>query len=63
MNAYLDLPIHVLELGREKLDYAKEIAALSGTTYDAMHAALVAQNGVEIVVTEDVGNWSRIARI
>ncbi len=63
VNAYLDLPIHVLELGRETLDYAKEIAALSGTTYDAMHAALVAQNGVEIVVTEDVGNWSRIARI
>ncbi len=28
-----------------------------------MHAALVAQNGVEIVVTEDVGDWSRIARI
>ena len=63
VNAYLDLPIHVLELGRETLGYAKEIAALSGTTYDAMHAALVAQNGVEIVVTEDVGNWSRIARI
>ncbi len=63
VNAYLDMPIQILELNRKTFDYAREIAALSRTTYDALHAALVAQNGVEIVVTEDIEDWSRILRI
>ena len=33
---------------------------LSKTTYDSLHAALVVQNGIDIVVTEDVENWSKI---
>ncbi len=63
VNSYLDLPIQILELNRETLNYAREIAMLPKTTYDAMHAALVAQNSIEIVVTEDIEDWSRILRI
>jgi hypothetical protein len=31
-------------------------------TYDSIHAALVAQNGIEVVVTEDVSDWSKIMK-
>jgi len=43
----------MLELNRETLNYAKEIAKLSGVTYDSLHAALVAQNHIDVVVSED----------
>jgi len=60
VNSYLDLPLTILELNRETFDYAKEITMLLKTTYDSLHAALVAQNGIDIVVTEDIENWSKI---
>lgn len=63
VNAYLNLPLTILELNRETFSYAREIAAASRTTYDSIHAALVAQNGIDIVVTEDLEDWSRIAGI
>ncbi len=62
VNSYLSLPLRILELNRRTFDYAKEIALLSRTTYDALHAALVAQNNIEIVVTEDIEDWSKILR-
>jgi len=43
----------MLELNRETLNYAKEIAKLSGVTYDSLRAALVAQNHIDVVVSED----------
>lgn len=60
VNAYLDLPLTILRPNRETYVYAYRIAKLSKTTYDAVHAALVAQNGIEVVVTEDLSDWSRI---
>ena len=51
--AYLNLPLTMLELNRETLNYAKEIAKLSGVSYDSLHAALVAQNHIDVVVSED----------
>lgn len=61
--SYLNLPLTMLELNRETLDYAKEIAKLSGVTYDSLHAALVAQNHIDVVVSEDVEDWSRIVKV
>ena len=63
VNSYLSLPLTILELNRETFSYAREIAAASGVTYDSVHAALVAQNGIDVVVTEDLKDWSRIAGI
>ena len=62
VNSYLDLPITILEINRDTFSYAKEIAELSGVTYDALHAALVSQNGIEVVITEDVNDWSKIVK-
>ncbi len=63
VNAYLGMPITMLQPVRETYEYARIIAALSKTTYDAVHAALIAQYGVEVMVTEDLENWRRILRI
>ncbi|WP_261310023.1 type II toxin-antitoxin system VapC family toxin [Saccharolobus shibatae] len=62
VNSYLDLPITILETNRDTFSHAKEIAELSGVTYDALHAALVSQNGIEVVITEDVNDWSKIVK-
>jgi len=62
VNSYLNLPITVLEINRDTFSYAREIAELSGVTYDSIHAALVAQNGIEVVVTEDVSDRSKIMK-
>lgn len=61
-NSYLSLPLTMLELNRETLDYAREIAMLSNVTYDSLHAALVAQNNIDVVVSEDISDWGRILR-
>lgn len=63
VNAYLDLPLKILELNRDTFIYAREIAKLSGTTYDALHAAIIAQNNLDIIVTEDIENWEKILKI
>lgn len=61
--AYLDLPLRMLHLDREALILARDIAKLSHTTYDAVHAALAARGGVQVVVTEDLDDWGRIASV
>lgn len=61
-NSYLDLPLIMLELNRETFSYTREIAMLSNTTYDSLHAALVAQNNINVVVSEDVKDWAKILR-
>ncbi len=63
VSSYLDLPLTMLELNRETFNYAREIAVLSKVTYDSLHAALIAQNGIEIVISEDLEDWSKILRI
>ena len=60
VNSCLNLPLIILEINRDTFMYAKEIAMLSGVTYDSLHAALVAQNNIELVVTEDLEDWSKI---
>jgi len=62
-TAYLDLPLSMLTLDRSALQVARDIAKLSGVTYDSLHAALAGCNGVEVVVTEDLEDWERIAAI
>ena len=57
------MPLTILGANRETFGYAREISLLSGTTYDAIHVALVAQNNIEVVLTEDTMDWSRILRI
>ncbi|ACP36334.1 hypothetical protein LS215_2357 [Sulfolobus islandicus L.S.2.15] len=63
VNSYLDLPIIILKLNRDTFGYAKEISELAEVNYDSLHAALVAQNEVEVVVTEDVNDWSKILKV
>ncbi|RLE79828.1 MAG: VapC-like toxin, partial [Thermoprotei archaeon] len=60
--SYLDFPLIILEVDRKTLEYAKIIAEFSKTTYDALHAALVAQNELEVVVTEDLDDWKKILK-
>ena len=38
-TAYLDLPLHILHIDRDTLVLARDVARLSRTTYDAVHAA------------------------
>jgi predicted nucleic acid-binding protein len=61
--AYLELPIEMVEPSSETLDFAREIARQARVTYDALHAALAAVAGVQVVVTEDTRDWSRIERV
>ncbi|RLE68942.1 MAG: VapC-like toxin [Thermoprotei archaeon] len=61
--AYLDLPLRILHVDRRTLLLARDVAELSHATYDAVHAALAARGGVQVVVTEDLDNWGRIASI
>ncbi len=58
----MNLPLTMLEPNRETLEYAREIAMLSNVTYDSLHAALVAQNNINVVVSEDISDWGRILR-
>ena len=62
VKSYLNLPLTILEVNRDTFRYAKEIAALTGITYDSIHAALVAQNNIDVVVTEDLKDWHKILR-
>ncbi|MEM0373302.1 MAG: type II toxin-antitoxin system VapC family toxin [Sulfolobaceae archaeon] len=63
VNSYLDFPIAILKLNRDTFNYAREISELSGVTYDSLHAALVTQNEVEVVVTDDVSDWGKIFKV
>lgn len=62
-EAYLSLPIKLVTPSRRTLMVARDVARLAGVTYDAIHAALAAEGGAEIVVTEDLEDWRRIESI
>ena len=36
---------------------------LSNVTYDFIHAALIAQNNIDVVISEDIDDWSKILRV
>ena len=61
--SYLDMPLTMLKVDRETFKYAVEIARLSNVTYNSIHAGLVAQYGIDTVVTEDVKDWNRILKV
>ncbi len=63
VSSYLNLPLITLKINKDTFTYAREIAMLSNTSYDSLHAALIAQNNIEIIVTEDLDNWSKILNI
>ena len=60
--SYLNLPIKLLDMDRETLKLARDIAEESNTTYDAIHAAIMMKNGISTIVTEDIDDWSRIQK-
>ena len=60
---YLDLPIELLGSSRSTFLLAREIAGASGVTYDAVHAAVMLENGINTIVTEDVDDWLRIKHV
>jgi len=57
------MPLTIFSADRETSSYAREVSLLSGTTYDAIHVVLVAQNNIEVVLTEGTRDWSRVLRI
>ena len=60
-DAHLSLPIRLVAPTRRTLKVARDVAELANVTYDALHAALAAEGGAEIIVTEDLEHWRRIA--
>ena len=60
VNQYLNLPIKLLNPNRETFVYAKEIAMHSKTTYDSLHAALMVQNNICTIITEDLEDWRKM---
>ena len=60
---YLDLPIKLLNLGRSTLLIAKEIAKESEITYDAIHAAIMMENRINVIITEDLKDWLEIKNV
>ena len=62
-HCYLNLPLKNLDIDREALKLARDIAARSGTTYDAIHAAMMMRNNITTIVTEDLRNWLKIQKV
>jgi len=60
---YLNLPLKNLDMDREALKLARDIAARSGTTYDAIHAAIMMRNNITVIVTEDLDDWLKIQNV
>ena len=60
---YLDLPIKLLNLSRSALLIAKEIAKESKITYDAIHAAIMMENHINVIITEDLKDWLKIKNV
>ncbi|MHA1665504.1 MAG: type II toxin-antitoxin system VapC family toxin [Candidatus Njordarchaeales archaeon] len=58
--SYLNLPIKFLDMDRDVLLFAKEIAQITGVTYDSIHAAIMMKNNVNMVITEDLDDWLKI---
>ena len=54
------MPLKNLDVDREALELAKDIAAKSGVTYDAIHAAIMMRNDVTTIITEDLHDWLKI---
>jgi len=57
---YLNLPLRIIDLDRKSLELARDIARGSGTTYDAVHAAMMMSNNITVIVTEDIQDWLKI---
>jgi len=62
VNQYLNLSIKLLDPNRETFIYAKEIAIHSKTTYDSIHAALIAQNKIHTIITEDLKTCAKYSQ-
>ncbi|MCD6490712.1 MAG: type II toxin-antitoxin system VapC family toxin [Candidatus Njordarchaeia archaeon] len=58
--SYLNLPIKFLNIDRDVLLFAKEIAQITGVTYDSIHVAIMMKNNVNMVITEDLDDWLKI---
>jgi len=59
---YLNLPIKLLEFNRDVLELSYEISRISGATYDSLHAALMFYNNINIIITEDLDDWTKIKK-
>lgn len=60
--SYLNFPITHLELNRETFELERDLSEDSKTTYDSIHAAVMMRNNINIIVTEDLRDWHRIAK-
>ncbi len=62
LEAYLAMPLRRLEIDERVLRAAAAINEIVNVRYDAIHAALMLLNGVEVAVTNDLDDWTRMAR-
>ncbi len=62
LEAYLAMPVRRLEVDERVLRAAALINGVVNVGYDAVHAALMLLNGVGAVVTNDLGDWVRLAK-
>ena len=62
LEDYMALPITILELDEAVLMAATLINEVVNVRYDAIHAALMALNGISNIITNDLDDWTRVAR-
>ena len=62
LEDYMALPITILELDEAVLMAATLINEAVNVRYDAIHAALMALNGISNIITNDLDDWTRVAR-
>jgi len=62
LEAYLAMPVRRLEVDERVLRAAALINGVVNVGCDAVHAALMLLHGVGAVVTNDLGDWVRLAR-
>ena len=62
LEDYMALPITILELDETVLMVAALINEVVNVRYDAVHAALMALNGISNVITNDLDDWAKLAR-
>lgn len=60
VGAYYSMPLVRLTSDVETYRVAATTSSLSGVSYDAVHAALMIQAGVNAIATEDLEDWTKI---
>jgi len=55
VKAFLSLPVKIIPMDESTIQ-----SAVTGASYDAVHASAMARKGISTVITEDLGHWKMI---